>query len=510
MYRNMPILYRALESFFRYRILFLISVCVVTVIPAAVILTRQPTYTSTALIQVVVEDVTAALGETNRNYNWTSVAQQNVNRFNDWMSDDSPGGFVDLALQQSHLRLPISIDPRARDQRLARLHKALSVTPASDTVFAINLVWDNATECEQIVKALQAQYIERIGKNKQAQSLAVEQFLDGEREKYAGRLRIAEQAVIDFKRNNAGQSPEAQSASMDQLSQLRIQLNSLDVTSHNNDLKRDVIQKRLAQIKPTSILEQRITDSPVRDSPFMIQKSELEAKRNSLLAEGYLLTSTRVQALEAQIASLKQSIAAELKSDPARAKSIQDTLVQDNPEYRDLQRQATETTIEGNTDQAQMVQLRERIAEYEARLERLPMAEAQMNDRMRDFTILKGEYEDLVKRREQARIKSNLDKVAASSTLQQIGVVYAQTANSKTKTAMMLAGLVSFGLILGIGVTVLAEWADPSLRFAGDVQRRLGVPVLISLPELAPLRLVTSAPGGETSDGRPLLPARNE
>ena len=183
MYRSIPILYRMLESLFRYRSLFLISAVIVTGIPAVFLMTRKPSYTSTALVQVVVEDVSTALGDTKGSGSWVTVAQQNVNRFNDWMSDDSPGGFVDVALQQAHLSRPIDVNPRSRDQRLVQLRKGLSFNALSDTVFSINLVWDNSPECEQIVKSLQAGFIERTGQEKQLISAAVVQFLDGELEK---------------------------------------------------------------------------------------------------------------------------------------------------------------------------------------------------------------------------------------------------------------------------------------------------------------------------------------
>ena len=316
---------------------------------------------------------------------------------------------------------------------------------------------------------------------------------------------MSEKAVIDFKRQNAGQSAGAQSAATDELSLMKMQLNDLEVSSHNNDLKREILQKRIAQIKPTSIMEQHITDSPLR-----IQKIQLETKRNTLFTEGWLPTSTRVQALDTQINALQRDIDAELKADPGHSKNITETIIQANPEYRDLQSQLTEAVINGNTEHAQIDQLRIRTAEYEARIDRLPAAEAMLNDRMRDFNILKNQYEELLKRREQARLKTSMDRVEATNVLHGIGSIYAQPTASKSKTAMMLAGLLVFGLMLGLGVTVLAEWADPSVRYASDVKNRLGTTVLISLPEMAPLQMAARPSEAELPGGRPLLPARDE
>ena len=512
MYRNIPILYRVMESFFRYRILFLVSAVIITVIPAAVLLTRKPMYTATALVQVVVTDSSPILGDTRGNGSWATVAQQNVNKMNDQMSDDSQGGFIDKALQQAHLGRPISVDPRVRDPRLALLRKGLSLSTVSDTVFSINLAWDNSNECEQIVKALQAQYVEQVVSENSKQSKDTQEFLDEQLESYSGKLRVAENKVIEFKKNNHGNTENAQTAIVDQLSDLKMQQNDLDVSSHNNDLKREFFKKRLSMISPTISKEKTFTR---KDSPLEIQKAGLEAEKLKWLQQNYLLTSTKVIGLDTQIAALQLQIDADEKANPNKSQQVDKETIQPNPEYLSFQEQLNEANINADTEKAQAATLRVKIAAYEAQVANVPIEEQHLNDVMRPFNVLKTEYEDLLKRRQQVGIKHDLDIKTTGDTLHSLGTVYSQPTGGKTKTAMLLVGLLIFGLILGISVTVLAEWADPTLRYANDVERRLGVPVLISLPELEPLRLTPVAASDHKDNiglpgGRPLLPARDE
>jgi len=514
MYRNIPILYRVMESFFRYRLLFLISAVIITVIPAAVLLTRKPMFTATALVQVVVSDNTVILGDTRGTGNWTTLAQQNVNKLNDQMSDDSMGGFVDKALQSAHLAHPISVDPRVKDPRLALLRKGLSLSTVSDTVFSINLVWDNSSECEEIVKALQAQYVDQIVTEKSIEATRTREFLDEQLVIYGGKLREAENKVIEFKKHYSGNADSAIQALMAQYSEVKITLDELESSSHNNDLKRERIQQRLSQISPTTVKDKTYTYGHIK-TPLEIQKDGLEAEKSKWLQAGYLVTSQKIKALDTQIAALQEQIDAVEKANPNKDKNVSGETVVANPEYLNLQDQLNEVNMSADTEKAQVASLRQKAADYERQISKLPVAEQQLNEVMRPFNVLKARFEDLTKRRQDVGIREDLEKKTAQNTMHSLGTVFSQPTGGKTKTAIMLAGLLIFGLILGISVTVLAEWADPTLRYASDVERKLGVPVLISLPELEPLRLTpanssASRDNPELPGGRPLLPARDE
>jgi len=480
-----PIAARIWDSFCRHKWLFLIALVVVSGTSITILSLRAKTYEATALTQVTTEDVATELGETPAP-SYVSPAQQNVTHFEDLSSDNLPGGFLDTALRHAQLARPLSVDPKDADPRYALLKKRLSAALQSDSVWTISLVWDNPSECERIVGALQKQYIEEVGQGRSAQAVATGNFLDSQISEYAARMRRAEQALIDYKKQNSGELPEAQSADISQLSNLKAELDNLQITARDNDLKKSELQTRMAQIKPLSILEQTSSESP-----YETQIKTLMAKRDVLLAEGKLPSHPLVSSLSSQIDYLQKALADKVKAHAPEADNVTQTKLQDNPEYQGLQQQMTDAVISGQTQQAQIQHLTQAIAQYQARIAQIPSEQRNLADRTRDYSIVKAQYESLLARREQIKVKGALDKVSASSLLTPLGQIYAEPTTGHSKTLGLMAGSVALGILVGIILIVLAEWGDPSLRDEAAAERLLGVPVLGLLPDSAHLKFRT-------------------
>jgi len=243
-------------------------------------------------------------------------------------------------------------------------------------------------------------------------------------------------------------------------------------------MKRQALLARIAQIKPMSVREQSMAESPL-----MTQIKELKAKRETLLAGNMLPEHPDVLALTQQIDNLQREYDAKLKSGATDAAGPVSTTLQENPEYQSLQQQLMDANIAQQTQQAQMNLLTQEIAQYELKVQAMPTAQRELTDKTRDYTVLKAQYEALLARKEQAQLKGNLDKVSASSMLLPIGAVFAEPTTGKNKFIGMIAGAIFLGIIVGIIAIVMSEWTDRSLRYSSDTERILGVPVLGIIPE---------------------------
>jgi uncharacterized protein involved in exopolysaccharide biosynthesis len=502
--------FRITDSLLRHRWLLLVTVLGVSGTAALAIGTRPATYSATAYTRIIADDTATVVGVTPgaTGLITASPAQQNITRFEDLSSDDRRSGFLDQALQRAQLDRPIRVDRRGYDPRYRLLRKGLSVNSSSDTMFAISLIWDNPGEAQRIVKALQDQYLEAVSAGQQAKAMATEKFLGEQLADYEQRLAKADQALIEFKQRNFSNSPEVQAALSQQLSNLKAELDKLRITSQDSHLKRQALQQRLAQIRPT--IEERTIETsaggparvPSGESAAERQLRELQERRTALLTL-YQPTSSEVRYVDSQIEELRHQIEAERRSSPApeSATAAPDRVVQmrerENPEYRQVMQQLTETDIAEKTQQAQMARLQQQIAEHETRLAQMPAAQRELATKTRDSTVLKAQYERLLERREQAQIKSDLDRISANSTLMPTGTIVAEPTTTRTKQLIMLVGSLFAGLFLGIGLIFLREWLDPSVRYGWDVERLLGVPLLSALPD--------------SSEGRPLaLPPAND
>ena len=86
------------------------------------------------------------------------------------------------------------------------------------------------------------------------------------------------------------------------------------------------------------------------------------------------------------------------------------------------------------------------------------------------------------------QIKKDLGEVTAASQFNTMNLVAAESTANLKKKILTIAAALALGLFLGLVLVVIREWMDPSIRYEADVERLLGVPVLVSLPESQQLR----------------------
>ncbi len=497
MYRSTTIAYRIAEAFFRNRRLFLLAFVLVSAVTMSALYLRSKTYTATALTQVITDNVAQALGEQDAN-DWVSPAQKNVNQLDVLLNGD----FLSAALADTHLQRPINADPQADDPRLALLRAKLDTSVQSDTLFGITLTWDNPSDAAQIVSAVQQQYIQEIGQERYAQTNATLAFLDNQIADYAARLRRSEKVLTDYKQSNIGQLPDAQDASSSELQSLQAELETLETTADDSARQKAVYQQQLAQVKPLAVAAQTETVSPLQ-----AQINQLKAQRDALLVR-MTPTHPKVLALDGQIAALQAQMRAKSQAGAPEAQQVLRTTLEQNPEWQALHQQLIQATVTQQTQAEQMQKLRQQIASYQQIVARIPAEQRHLTDVTRDYKVIQDEYDTLLQRREQVQMEGNLARVSASSSLSPIGYIHAEPTTGKAKLFVMFGGSLVLGLIVGLTLVVLCEWADHSLRYGSDALGALGVPVLAVVPDSAQLRVIAigGADGGGGSRKRLAAP----
>lgn len=152
-----------------------------------------------------------------------------------------------------------------------------------------------------------------------------------------------------------------------------------------------------------------------------------------------------------------------------------------NPLYQDTRRELLLAEATLAAEEAEAKSLDQQLTDVKARMRDLNDNQERIAELVRRTELLETSYREYAKNREQARI----DEALESDRISNVNVVQAPTFVSKPvspKKALMLAG----GLILGtLGSVILAfvmEHFDRSVKTPEEVERELGVPVLLSVP----------------------------
>jgi hypothetical protein len=484
MYRRTNLTYRILDSFFRHRLIFFLSVLGVTTVVSAVLFTRSKGYVGKASLYAITDnELNKALGFERQN-TWVSEAQINANKLSDRLRDDQPGGFLDQFLKMANLKNPIRVDPERPDPRLDAVRKNLAVFVDSNNVFSMMLTWEDADECKRILKALQIHYMDVVGEDRQAQSIASKSFLQSKIADIRLKLDAADRALTAFKQKHAGLLPEATSAEIQRYSELKLRLEELQSLAKTDRIAAAQIQSRLNEIKPDMMTSREVTTSLLE-----YQFANLIKQRSDLVIQGWEPTSQRVATIDDQIKDLRlrmdeQSKAAAKKGLPAVG-TVSKTKIETNPEYLQLRTQLTTSRIQDMSRQDQIRQLTQQLAVYDRRIKQMPDDLRQLSLHTRNYDFYKKKEAEYAEQLEKVNLKAGVERVTASAQIMPIGAVSTEPTAGPKKQAIMVVASLILGLIVGTLLVVLKEWLDPTFRYEMDAERLLGLPVLAGLTESA-------------------------
>jgi uncharacterized protein involved in exopolysaccharide biosynthesis len=181
-----------------------------------------------------------------------------------------------------------------------------------------------------------------------------------------------------------------------------------------------------------------------------------------------------VESLQSRIARLEQRLAAG-SGGGAVAGDASDVLARDQVEQADVE---VRRLLDRRND------LEARIAALRARVEDTPRTEQELANLKRDYDKLNENYTSLLSKQLEAEMAGRLEQRWKGDRFRML-----DPANLPEKPyfpkPLVIVGLgVVLGLMAGLGVAVVAEFADPSIKDAHDLQNVLPLPVLARIPHL--------------------------
>jgi len=202
---------------------------------------------------------------------------------------------------------------------------------------------------------------------------------------------------------------------------------------------------------------------------------ELEVQYTTLKVQDYADNHPKMQQLKSQIAETQKNLREEtLKI--ARGENTIDPLSQIEADYREV----ASLKVQIHTFQAQQNALDSILSKYNSTLKSLPEKELKLGRLLQEKTVADNIYTMLLQRREEAKI-TEAEKVGNIRIIDP-----ARTPKRPISPRKVLNLLIGFivGASLGIGIALIIESFDNSIKTIEEIENSIKVPVFSSIPRI--------------------------
>ena len=362
-------------------------------------------------------------------------------------------------------------------------------TKANQELIAFKLAYKapDPMIAQKVNAALTSFFVDENVRASQEQSEATTLFLDSQVKALAQTLADEEAKVRAYEAQHDGSLPQQLQSNLQILNGIQSQLQAAQ-TSHERALQQ--------QTYLSSLQKQYETMGDSADVPSSVD-NQLESARAQLadLQARYTDDHPDIRKLKETIAGLeklKKNMGAEAKekldtntASPAQVQAMA-PLVQ-------LQSQIKVNKMEIQTSTEQMQRLEQAGQMYQARLNATPAVEAEMSDMLRDFGNMKKEYVDLLGKKQESSLATNLERQQQGAQFRVIDPPSLPDKPSFPDRFKFSLAAIGVGLVLALLFGVGSEFLDDRIRNEQALSEAVSLPVLVEIPPLPTPREIRAA-----------------
>jgi polysaccharide chain length determinant protein (PEP-CTERM system associated) len=379
-------------------------------------------------------------------------------------------GKVPMEALVQRLRPSIEIRPVRSD-----IESGNSVLPG----FHIGFTAKDPRLAQQICTEIVSLFMKESLHFRQVLTLNTRDFLQDELQEAKSRLDEQDARLAGFKRQYLGQLPDQEQANLSILAGLNTQLSGV-----TQDLNRAYQDKAHAE----SLLAQETTAwelSKAGTNPLTLEQQLANLQSQLVTLEGrYTRLHPDVVKMKHDIEQLKRKIAEAPvgAKDQGAPENTQKTALSEPPVIQRMRHEiySYQRTIETKTQDKQ--KLEEKIQQYQARVQMSPLIEQKYKDVMRDYQSALTLYNDLRTKKGQAEMATNLQQRQESEQFRIVDPPNLPQSPSYPDRQTFAAGGLGGGLAFGLGIALLLELRDKSIRTEQDVELFLHLPTLSLVP----------------------------
>jgi len=381
---------------------------------------------------------------------------------------------VERALRMVDLDIKVT-DAKDHERLISDMMGQIKISGSNSAdLYVISYNHQNPKIAKDVVQSFLTIFVEgSFGNQKQDSEKAIK-FIEEQIKNYEDRLVVAEKAVTDFQIKNSGLLPRDGDYGS-QLQAVSDSLNEAKLGLREAEQARNAIKNQIEDGAPPD-------DLATVQAPSTIVNPEIDARIQALTND---MDALRLRFTERHpdVISIKRLIAKleERKMEEAKLKKP----VIDRDRGKNYSPMLQQLNVSLSEAEARVAAMKARVEEYSSRsaqLKALTIAKPQVAEQYaqlnRDYGINKTNYENLIGRRESAKLSGELSATSDMLTFKVIDPPTVPLVPSGPNR-LMLFSLVFVGALLGgIGIALLMSQIRPTFLSQNSLRESIDLPIL--------------------------------
>jgi polysaccharide chain length determinant protein (PEP-CTERM system associated) len=367
--------------------------------------------------------------------------------------------------------------PLEKDKLIEKIIGRTKVSNPSANLIQVAYSDSDAERAYHVTKRFAELMIQESLSTKERESSDAYAFIDSQVKQYHAKLTTAEAELERFRNSNPDARPGVDTDVNARIGELRRivetgRMELIDLRSQEGALR--------SQLSG----ENEVTQVQTRAGQIRARLAELQSQRDQLLLT-YTEQHPDVVRVQHQMRDLEEDLRRE-QSQQQLARATGATSLDNpstfNPLYAELRSKQAEASRRSASTAARIATADQMLAEELGRSGRIASSESALAELTRDYEVNRDLYQDLLKRRENARVSMNLDaeQRGLSFRIQEPAAMPLRPSGLR----VMHVGIA--GVLLALIIPLLLLFAlvklDPRVRSALQIEREAGLPVLGSIP----------------------------
>jgi polysaccharide chain length determinant protein (PEP-CTERM system associated) len=372
-----------------------------------------------------------------------------------------------------------------KERIVERLRGRTTVTQAGRGLIRIEHKGDNPKEAFKATAMLAELFITGSHEDKLEQSKAAYEFIDKQVAEYREKLQAAEEILKNLRTSNLQAGIGGGEANIiTRINQIMTRIDQVKEQLREAEIKKTSLERQLSGETESTVVVTRVGRMRTRIS-------ELQAQLTTM-RQTYQDAHPDIVRVRHQIDDLHESLKAEEQRRQQSGQgavdsggySAVDEGVVHNPLYQQLRVELAQTKILIDTLKARLAEANQQFSNEQNRGKSLHSGDATLAEVTRDYQANNAQYQDLLRRREQALVSMNINKErqGLGFAIQEKAELPLKPSGLQFRVVLIIGFLLS--LLVPCGLLFALVQFDPRIRLASVVTDQLKIPMLAVVPHL--------------------------